>query len=320
MSEISLKLLEKLLDLEFNINKIEEFKNEYKEIKESINSNYNLLIQPNKISKLNKNRENILSFISKYENMITVFHEKDMLWEMTGGFDLNYHWEDIYKNILIEIKKIKKENVLKLISFLKENGFNNIYYDNNLNKKYYEKFNKKYNSEKYEIDYYISDGQKIYLAQYQADSFPIIFENAKIILEYRKNNWFSNGKTAYLSSFDIDLDKIKYIEDENEILINIPFEEIKKLTTICRQINSFDKQISSIEDIIEITKKLLDYKDLKELSSKQIKDLDILLKSTKEQREALLKTYIDLGYNKETISSSLKHFKNAEWNVSLHCD
>lgn len=302
MVSLNLDLIEKLLELEYDVEKIEEFKTEYKLIDKDI-SNYKQLLYPNKICKLNKKRQDILNFIDKYNDMINVFNEKNLLYAMTDGFDLNYHWKDAYKNILIDLKSVKKEKVLSVIKFFKDNNFRNIEYKKDLHKKYYEKCYKRYD-EKYEIDYYITDGNKTYLAN-NYDSYPVIIENAKFIIQYKKNNWFYNGKVIYISTFDIDLDKIKLINNDEEIILNFPFDYVKKLSKICSQIRAFDEQIKQIETTIMLTKELLNFEDLKELSLKQIEDLKTILESTKENREALIEKYASLEYDKKTILMSL---------------
>ena len=317
---INLTLVEKLLEVNYNIDELECFKKDFLEVKKITKLNYEWLLNPKKIPTLKKDKQIIIDFISKYKSMITTFQEKNLLWEMTDGFDLHYHWNDCYRNIILDIKKTGKQKVLKTIQFLKNNGYEKINYVVSFYNRYYESFLLKHKEEKYEIEYYMSDGDKFYLAQYYLGSYPVIFKNAKIVLEYHSDSFLSNKKIAYLTTFDIDVDKIKCISNNKEILNNVPFDDIEKISKVCTQIRNLEKQISAIETAIVSTKKLCDYQDLHESVSEQLKKLDDILIVSKKMLDDFMTEYSNLEYGEETIKLSLEYLKQAEYEAAIDID
>ena len=235
------------------------------------------------------------------------------------GFDLRYHWEDTYKSAIIKALNSDKNNICLLFEKLKENGFSVICFtESNFSKIYYEKIRKKYDKEEYEIEYYESDGQKEYLAQYYGDDYPVIFKGAKIILKYMSGNLFHNTNEAYINSFDIDIESIPFKKDANDIIASVPFDEIKKFTKMCFNLRNIDKSLEQLEKDISELNKLFEYKDLKDIHWTQLEGLNQHVRYFNKIKEDTLNGYHKLGYEKERIEKSVKYLKDAEWRSGIH--
>lgn len=320
MRTLNTKLLKGLLNSNISIKDLEIFRNDFKSLDDKSFISKNWLLDPKKIPTLTRNKKNIIEFVEKYKNFIELLNNNEILAECTTGFDIDYHWEDIYKKVLIDTKD--KINAINLINLLENKGYKDITFveDNEFSKIFYEKVNKKYNKDEYEIEYYFSNGKKHYLSQYYSDHYPIIFENATIILIYKEGNFFSNENRVYLNTLNIDINTINFPKDTKEIITSINKNEIKKFNLMCSHLRNLEKEIESLNKNINTLEKLITINELKDLHKKDLEDTNNRLKKVEQLKEDTIIKYIKMGYTKELINKSLEYLKNAEWNASLHID
>lgn len=317
-TEIKTDLIKNILNTNISVEDIEKIKNEYEKLGEYVS--IECLKNTKKISAFNKNKNKIIAFVDANKNLIDKLFEYNILYDILFGYEIKYKWST-YKLIINDAIKVGKEKVNLIIDTLNKNGFSKIsFVENDFDKLYYEKVNKKFNSEEYEIDYYFSDGVKEYLAYYYSNIFPVKFKDAKIILNYKDGNLFYNNNEVFLKTFDIDIENLQIFNSQEKVLENICLNDIKKFTTMCQYIRSLEKTVSQLSTSINILEKLLENKDI-EIISKV--DLDCLKKQKEELNKTISNTYnkyYKLGYSKEKIDLSLEYLADAEWNASIDID
>lgn len=320
MTTINTKLLKGLLNSKVTIKELEKFREDFKALDDKSFIGKGWLLDTKQIPPLTKNKKNIIAFVEKYNEFIIILEKNEILSACTTGFDIDYHWEDIYKKALINIKDSSK--AIKLIDTLESKGYKDISFveENEFSKTFYEKINKKYNKDEYEIEYYFSNGKKQYLAQYYTDYYPIIFENANIVLIYKEGNFFSNENRVYLNTFNIDINTIKFPKNTKEILESINEKEIKKFNLMCENLRNLEKEKESLIKNIKTLEKLIEIKELKDFHKKILQDTREKIKELEKVKESIIENYISLGYKKDFLEKNLEHLKNAEWNASLHID
>lgn len=320
MNSLDIKLVKKLLNVNIEVENIETFLENYKKVKNMV-LNYNWLVNIKDIPKLNKNRKDILMFIENNQEIIDEFASNDILYEMTAGFDISYHWEDLYKPVLLNIKEVGKEKVLSVIEQIENKNFKTIKFSNKkFSSIHYDKAKKKYNKDEYELEYYYTDGNKKYLARYYRDSYPFVLENAKAIFIVKENNLINNENIAILNTFDINFDDIKIFDNIKDILNSIPTEKIDVFTNMCEYLINIEKTITLVEKNIKTIKNLVNVKEIKDFYINELEKLEKQLGELKHQREFAIETYEKYDYDKDFIDINLKYLYDMEWQSGIDID
>lgn len=319
MNSVSIQFIKKIVDLNLSVEEIEKFFEEYSHIRSYI-YDYSILENRKKISKLNKNRKNIIDFIDNHQDIINKFIRCDVLYEMTNGFDVKFYWKETYKALFEDILKVDKEKIFEVITELELKGFKKIYFHN---KNFFtdinnEKIKKKYNSDEYDIKYYCTDGQKKYLAQYYKDDYPVLIENAKIVYVI-KSSYFLNilSKEVHLKTFDVDINSVSIIDDVNKILDSIPFEKINIFTDICEYVRKMNKTMYSMELNKKPLLNLLKHQSNRDFYILELKDMEEEISKFEKKKELVMDKYISLGYDKLLINKSIDYLNNMEWNSHI---
>lgn len=315
MAEIKVKFLKAILDIGITIEEIESFKKDY-EIVKGIHTDY--MLDTKKIPRFHKRKAEYISFVEKWKELIAKLEEHKILYDMTG-FDMQYHWEDTYKDAITCLLNSNKENTVLLFEKLKDNGFSVIHFTkDSFNKVFDNKLRKKYDKEEYELEYYEADVEGKYLAKYYGEYYPVVFKDAKIILKYMNGNVFYNTNEVFLNTFDIDVEKVPFKKDDLEVVNSIPQDEIKKLTAMCEYILDLNKILEQLEKNAKKLKELVSYEDLKDVHWKQFNDIETHIKYFNKIKDDTLNSYYKLGYDKEIIEQSLEYIKSARWKSSIH--
>lgn len=319
MSIISIKFIKKLVDLNVTIQEIETFWNEdFNSIRENV-YDYRFYEKPNMIPKFNKNRKRIIAFVDKHNNIIQEFIRCDVLYEMTNGFDVRYHWDDTYKPLLQDIRNVGKSKVLEVLEKLEQKGFDEIHFVKGklFNKMNYEKVYKRYCSNEYEIKYYYTDGIKKYFARYYFDDFPMKIENAKIVFVIKQRVLLDSKNEVHLNTFDVDIDSINLSNDAHKMLESLPIKYVDTLTHMCEYVRTIDKTIKILQSNKKNLSKLLGEENNKGFYELELKDLENQIDKMKEKRTKVINKYISFGYQENFIESNIEYLNKMEWQSSI---
>lgn len=314
---IKLDFLEFVLKVDFEIEEFSQFKKEIAGLRGCLKTNY--FYDINNVSKFCKNRDGVLDFLTKYKKLIEQFIETDTLdYALTfSEYEMDYHFDE-YKTVLMEVRRVGEEKTRLVIDKLTEFGFKKFNFGRDILKDmYYENFHKKYNSDLYELTYYFTDGSKEYLATYFGDSFPVVIKDANILIEYRDANVFHNGMDIFISSFDIDFNKIPKDWSNQSIVNLMPFDEIKKITNMCWTLRNIDKVLESLNVSVKRIGELRTYDDLHEFYKKQLNFLLEQIDKLNLNRQEVVCEYVKLGYSEEYFDTCLKYLERAEENAKF---
>ena len=128
MSVINISLVRKLINSKIEIELINNFLEDLKNI-DSFLPDSKWLENVNKIPKLNKHRKDIIAFVDRHKGILQSFMDADMLYEMTHGFEISYHWEDTYSLLLEDVQNLNKEKVFEILDFFEKNKFDEVIFE-----------------------------------------------------------------------------------------------------------------------------------------------------------------------------------------------